>query len=225
MSRDRDPIPSSDSEFNTWFKRLVDTVVAKTSGQNPRWDHIPQSEVENLTSSYTMWTVAYEPTLKPHVPSQTLAKNEARKAAEKVVRPFIAQWLMFHQVSDEEREDVGVHNPKTGRDPVPAPSTVPELSVSAGLPRQIVVAYRDKGSTHRGKPEGIHGIEIRWALLDKPPTNIKELTNSSFDTNSPLSLDFEEEDRGKRIYLVGCWEIEREGIKGKFGDIVSAVIP
>jgi hypothetical protein len=34
-----------------------------------------------------------------------------------------------------------------------------------------------------------------------------------------------EEDRGKRLYMAGRWEIEREGVKGPFGDIVSAIVP
>jgi hypothetical protein len=77
-----------------------------------------------------------------------------------------------------------------------------------------------------GKPADVHGIEVRWAFLDKAPVDIKtELTQSSFDTKSPLILNFEEYDRGKRIYLAGRWEISREGIKGEFGDIVSAIVP
>lgn len=97
---------------------------------------------------------------------------------------------------------------------------MPELS-----PRQVVVPYRDRGSEHRGKPADVHGVEVCWALLDHAPVNVKELDNSAFDTNSPLTLVFEEQDRGKRIYMAGRWEIEREGIKGEFRDIVSALVP
>jgi hypothetical protein len=95
-----------------------------------------------------------------------------------------------------------------------------------GPPRQVIIPSRDKGSARRGKPDDVHGIEIRWAFLDHPPLNIeKELFNSSFDTESPLTLVFEEADRGKRLYMAGRWEIEREGIKGEFGDIATAIVP
>jgi hypothetical protein len=40
-----------------------------------------------------------------------------------------------------------------------------------------------------------------------------------------LIIDFEEDQRGKRVYLAGRWEIEREGEKGPFGAIEEAVIP
>jgi hypothetical protein len=55
--------------------------------------------------------------------------------------------------------------------------------------------------------------------------DITELTNSSFDTRSPLTLQFEEHQRGLRVYLCGAWEIEREGEKGPYGDIEEVVIP
>jgi hypothetical protein len=72
----------------------------------------------------------------------------------------------------------------------------------------------------------VHGIEVRWAELDHPPVDIEtELTNSAFDTKSPLTLNFQEHERGRRIYLAGRWEIEREGVKGLFGDIETVIIP
>jgi hypothetical protein len=226
MAKNRDYIPAKDADFNTWFKNLCQYVAQKTSGANPEWTHIPASEVTLLNTGYANWYTAYAVTLKPHTPAETLAKDEAREAAEEVIRPFVGQWLMWKQVTNKEWEEAGVHNKQPRRPSIPAPVTVPELEPRAGLPREIVIPYREKGSAHRGKPQDVHGIEVRWALLDKPPTDIKdELVNSSFDTKSPLILNFEEHDRGKRIYMAGRWEIEREGVKGNFGDIVSAIVP
>ncbi|MDR1250068.1 MAG: hypothetical protein LBK63_12295 [Treponema sp.] len=50
---------------------------------------------------------------------------------------------------------------------------------------QVIVDYRDLGSTHWGKPDKVHCIEICWAFLDHPPKDIKELTNSEVDTRRP----------------------------------------
>jgi hypothetical protein len=211
-----------------WFKNLVDYVDKKCSPPDaPEWGFIPASEVVLLNDAYRDWRAAYALTLKPHTPAETLAKDEARKYAEgEVIRPFVGQWLMWKQVTDKEREEAGVHNKKPRRPEIPPPATAPELSPAAGHPRQIVIPYRDKGSARRGKPDDAHGIEIRWAFMDHPPVNIEaELFNSTFDTNSPLILVFEEADRGKKVYLVGRWEIEREGIKGGFGEIVPAIVP
>jgi hypothetical protein len=105
------------------------------------------------------------------------------------------------------------------------PATVPLLVAKAGHIRQVLVDYKDSASEKRGKPPKVHGIEIRWAILEHPPADENELTNSAFDTRSPFSLTFDEKDRGKTVYFAGRWEINREGEKGDFSAIVSAVIP
>jgi hypothetical protein len=114
---------------------------------------------------------------------------------------------------------------KTTHTPIPIPHTAPQLFIDTGTRRRLIITYRDEGSDRRGKPFGVHGIEVRWAILDAPPANIKQLVNSAFDTNPPLILEFEELERGKKVYMCGRWEIEREGEKGPFGDIEEAVIP
>jgi hypothetical protein len=225
MAKNRDYVPSNDAEFDVWFNNLVEYVLAKVMTSKPEWVHIPVAEAELLSAAYTAWHTAYQPTLKPHTPAQTLAKDEARAEAVAVIRPFVGQWLMWKQVSDQQRLDMGLHNPAPRREHIPAPATVPELSPRAGNPRQVVVPYRDKGVDRKGKPADVHGIEVRWAILDHPPADVKDLVNSAFDTNSPLMLEFEEHDRGKRVYMAGLWEIEREGIKGQPGEIVSAIVP
>jgi hypothetical protein len=102
---------------------------------------------------------------------------------------------------------------------------VPILIINTGTRRRIIIYYRDAGSNRRGNPEDVAGIEVRWAILDHTPLNEEELIHSSYDTSAPLILDFHENDRGKHIYLVGRWEIRREGGKGPFGAIVEAIIP
>jgi hypothetical protein len=221
-----DFVPGPDAEFDEFFNHYYQYVNKKCTGQSPEWTHIPEAHRTELTNAYIDWVQAYSKIKLAHTPSETLAKNLARQRDEKILRDFNNEFILYSSaVSPEEKKDLGNHLHDPHPTPVPAPTTVPELEVRAGFPRQVVIAYWDKGSSRRGKPKDIHGIEIRWALLDHPPATIGELDNSSFDTRSPLTLTFGEEDRGRRIYLAGRWEIEREGIKGDFGDIVSAIIP
>jgi hypothetical protein len=218
-------IPARDGEFDVFFKNIVDYVDEKTSGEPPAWDHIPTTEKQNLHGSYNAWTAAYNPTKVPHTPTQTAEKNRVRKTSEKFLRDFINRFLRYTPVTDEDRDNMGVHNKKTNRSPVPIPTTSPRLIIDTGTRRRVIIHYVDEKSEHRGKPPGVHGIEVRWAALDHFPTNEKELINSSFDTNSPLTLEFGEEDRGKHIYMAGSWEISREGEKGPPGAIEEAIIP
>jgi hypothetical protein len=141
------------------------------------------------------------------------------------LRSFLNEYIRnSSKVSAEDKLALGIH----GRNPphhIVPPHTTPELEPRAANPRQIEVPYHDAASEHRGKPENVHGIEVRWAILDHEPTGVEELIHSSFDTRSPLTLTFDEADRGKRVYMAGRWEIEREGEKGPTGESVSCFVP
>ncbi|MDR2447188.1 MAG: hypothetical protein LBD58_07860 [Treponema sp.] len=106
---------------------------------------------------------------------------------------------------------------KTTRSPVPVSATAPQIFPNTSVRRWISIDYRDEGSGRRDKPHGAHGIEVRWAVFDRPPADIGELVKSAFDTKAPLTLEFKEHERGKRVYMCGRWEIQRKGEKGPWG--------
>jgi hypothetical protein len=220
-----DFIPRGDAGFNVFFKNIADYVGEKTGGHAPEWTFIPSGALNDLNEAWTAWDTAYQITLVPHTSADTKEKNRVRKSSEKTLRDFINRFLRYPPVTDEDRDKMGIPNHNGGRVPVPVPATSPLLLIDTGTRRRIIVNYKDEKSEHRGKPKGVHGIEVRWAILDHPPAHEKELINSSFDTKPPLTLEFDESDRGKHIYLCGRWEIEREGEKGPFGAVEDAIVP
>jgi hypothetical protein len=70
----------------------------------------------------------------------------------------------------------------------------------------------------------VHGCEIRWGLLDAPPAHVDDLPHSDFDTHSPITLVFDESQRGKPLYFCLRWE-GNTGLKGPYGEIGSAIVP
>jgi hypothetical protein len=185
----------------------------------------PPAAVTTLTTAQAAWHAAYAVTRKAHTPIDTEAKNRAKADMDTETRSFINEYIRSSsKVSPEDKLAIGLHERKPPHHIVP-PHTVPKLEPRVGNPRQVEVPYHDAASERRGKPENVHGIEVRWAILDHEPTGVEELIHSSFDTRSPLILTFDEADRGKRVYMAGCWEIEREGEKGPMGEIVSCFIP
>jgi hypothetical protein len=76
-----------------------------------------------------------------------------------------------------------------------------------------------------GEAANVHSIEIRWAMPGHFPPDIeRELTQSAFDTVSPCIQHFAGQEQGGRVYMCERREIEREGEKGAFGEIVEAVV-
>jgi hypothetical protein len=137
----------------------------------------------------------------------------------------VNQFLRFPPVTDEDRDTIGVPNHKKTRSPVPVPRTSPEIIIKTGTLRRLLVFYKDEHSPRRGKPAGVHAIEICWAILDHPPRDTAELIHTALDTAPPLVLSFDESDRGKHVYMAGSWVIERKSLKGPAGPIVDAIIP
>ena len=114
---------------------------------------------------------------------------------------------------------------KTTHTPAPIADTYPDYDVNTGTIRRLTVHFYDQGQKKsKAKPEGQHGAEIRWAILGSPPTKIDDLVHSSFDTRTPFTLQFDEDQRGKTVYFCLCWENTR-GEKGPWSEIVSAIIP
>jgi hypothetical protein len=216
-----DYIPGSDEKFLEWSKNLYAYALANYS----RWSvPSPQTELETPLSAYE---AAFEAAQNPNRGKvDVLNKNEARDVLKGKIRIYVKAYLINNPaVTDEDKTAMGLPIHKTGKSPIPLPETVPELTVDTGTPRRHKVHYHDQGSERRGKPSHVAGIEIRSAILDHYPASVNELASSDFDTASPLIKDYDEADRGKKVYYCGRWEIAKEGGKGPFGEIVEAIIP
>jgi hypothetical protein len=202
-----------------WKTNLEDPANLTAFGWNQQEVAACLAAIDGFLTALETWQ-AVDSTLNKGL------RDEAREKAVKAVELFANTSIRFNQsMSEAQRLDLfGVVTRHPGSS-IPAPTTVPELSAGPGHIRQIVLEYRDQGSAKRGKPPKVHGIEIRWAILDHPPTGVELLANSAFDTRHPFTISFGEEDRGKTVYFAGRWEISREGEKGDFSAIVAAVIP
>jgi hypothetical protein len=221
----KDYIPANDAAFNNWFKFMKDYVFKKCSPPDaPEWSHIPPDALSKLDESYTAWYAAYAGTLGPHTKVDTEAKNDAKKAAKAVIRPFVNQYLRFPPVTDEDRTAMGIPNHDIKPTPVPAPEDIPEVEAQTPKPRVLSFRFRRANMKRWGKPEDVHGMELVWLIADTPPARVKDLVHSAFATKSPLELTFEEDERGKRLYYAVRWETGTVK-KGSFGDILSAIVP
>jgi hypothetical protein len=158
-------------------------------------------------------------------PGKVQAKNDAHKALEKEVRQAIREYLAYnHLLTNEQRQDLGltVHDSKPT--PVPVPTTKVETKVTWPAPGVVEIAFHDSEVEGRAKPYGVHGAEFIYEILDTPPTQWHELTNSTFDTRSPIRLSFENDQRRKALYFAARWENNR-GEKGPWCEIRETSIP
>jgi hypothetical protein len=206
-----DYIPIKDEAFLDWADNLYNYALNHFTSWN-----IPSPQ-DQLGPLLTAYQTAFQTALNLNRDKvDVLAKN----ALKKEIRIYVRAYLINNPaVTDEDKTAMGLPVHKTTHTPVSVPTTAPQLFINTGTRRRFTITYQDEGSDRRGKPHGVHGVEVRWAILEHPPAVISELVNSAFDTKPPLTIDFEEHERGKKVFLCGRWEIQREGAKGLFGAI------
>ncbi|MDR1347095.1 MAG: hypothetical protein LBJ63_01500 [Prevotellaceae bacterium] len=219
----KDFIPHNDADFLQWTKNFMNYLSGLKTAIS-----FPDSVYAELLTQQADFTqkldLAEEAATRTKLTVQ--AKNTARKILEKNLRQAIREYLTnSHLVTDEDRDGLGLPIPKTTRTPSPVAATYPDFDIDSSMIRRLTVHFYDQGQKKsKAKPPGQHCAEIRWAIRETPPASLKDLINSSVDTHTPFTLEFDENERGKTVYFCLCWENTR-GEKGPWSEIQSAIIP
>jgi hypothetical protein len=240
MSSKKDWVPSTDQDFEDFFKKYAITAKTNTAGATPVWTHIPDTRVDELTNSYGAWHVAWEKLKGPHTPGDVVAKNEARDAGEDILRAFNREYILnAREVTDAQRRDIGCPVHDTTHTPVPRPQATPEADiVYPGKHLLELVRIRPiAGTMSDEEAKAEFGVRIFWGILgdptatDKfritaPPLKGDDLPHSTFTHRKRFRFDFEG-DSGKTVYICLHYENQKGGKEGEgpFGPIISAIIP
>jgi hypothetical protein len=88
----------------------------------------------------------------------------------------------------------------------------------------VIVNFWIKGADHKAKPEGYDGAVFIWDVLDAPPSDPGDLTLHTMAYKTPHAIPFEEEERGRTVYIASAWQNKRDNI-GQWSEIQSAIIP
>lgn len=217
-----DFIPRPDGAFNEWqnvcFTYIQQHAAAWYIGE------LAISSVAALKTDFeAKLAVTENPATRTSVSVQ--AKNDSRKAYESALRTLIKSNVTYNQlVTDADRVAMSLPIHSTVHTPTPVPATYPEVEIDSSVIRRLGIHFKDNGKERKAKPAGVHGAEIKWAILSAPPASVGELVNSTFDTHTPCILEFEENQRGATVYICLRWENTR-GEKGPYGEIVSAIVP
>ena len=221
-----DYIPRPDKDFDPWFKHLNQYINLKITGVPPEWPHIPQAEFAKLAAAYADWYTAWGPAQNPHLRPETIAKNEARHAAEGVIRPFKRRFLDDPPVTDADRAAMEIHIKDTTPTSQPVPQTRPGFSMRPKDIRQVEVTIWDEeqGPDVKAKPHNYYAAIIYSGVLAAPPLRPEDLPQTEPATRSTHILHFDETQRGKTVYVAVRWQ-NHKGQRGEFSEIQSAIIP
>lgn len=223
MSKTKDYVPGPDAEFDGWLGNLTGYVDAKTS--IGVWTHIPGDKVTALKGHNAAWHTAYAKTLGPHTSVDTESKNDARKEATAFVRQFVAQYLKFDPVSNEDRTAMHLHNQDTTHTAIGAPATrvlITELRAPGGF--RVEIHFQDEATPHsHAIPYGDNGCLLNYAWGSEKVGDYTGLTRTQLMTRSPWTLTLPPEAAGKLFSGAARWQSDR-ALLGPWGDIQHIVI-
>jgi hypothetical protein len=216
-------IPDKDFDFNERQAVISAKAAQKLTEWNISADWFDGQLVPAKNAWTTAWAAYQDPATRTIV--ITFRKNNARKIYQPLLSILIEMIKHNPLVTPAERAEMGIVTGKgRGNASNPAPDTYPDFDIDSSIIRRLSILFRDHGSTARRKPHGVHGVEIRWCILDAAPKDISDLRYSVFDTRSPFSFEFDEHERGKIVWFCLRWE-STNGKKGPWSEIQSAIIP
>jgi hypothetical protein len=214
-------IPAADKTFLTWvinFLRYLFNFLTKFGVPDEKYQELA-TQREDFSQKLE---IAEEPATRTKLTIQ--AKNDSRKVLEANIRQTVNQYLASNPaVSNTDRDGLGIPIRSKSRHPAPVADKAPLVVVAAYGPRQLKFDFGESEGS-KAKPAGQHGTEIASVISDTKPAEVEDLTRSSFDTHTPLTLTFKESERGKTLWYAARWE-NTTGEKGPWGEIASVVIP
>lgn len=223
MAHTQDYIPPRDANFDSWLTNLTDYVDEKVSAG--AWTHIPADKVRALKQHRAEWHAAYVKMAGPHTPVDTRIKNDARKAATAFVRRFVAQYLRYDPVTNEDRIAMNLHNRDTTYTRIGTPTTrilIPGLRALGGV--QVEIHFHDDATpTRRAIPYGCIGGLLHYTAGGEKTRDYDALTHTRLMTRSPFTLSLPPETEGKFLSCAARWQNER-GDLGRWGEIRHIVI-
>jgi hypothetical protein len=155
----------------------------------------------------------------------TAHKNRMKKAMVDALRDYANRYLIHNPlVMDEDRIPLGLHIDKQPSKIEPL-DEIPFVIVELERGRFKVKYYSQKGTGRMGKPDKAAKLVLYHAILDHEPASLDELVHKITSSKPPLIMTFNEEDRGKKLYFVVCWAIERDDLEGPKSAIMMVIIP
>jgi hypothetical protein len=220
MSTAKDYIPTNPDEFNAYQENFVNQV----DGNAPRWN-IMLPAITPLHEQQAVWNAVYPKAANPNnrTPADVLERQEAQAAYTKEIRTFANQQLVNNpQVTDPDKERLGLHVHSGSRHPAPVPTSSPiVVRIDTSESQQHIIHFADE-SDKLAKPDGVHGCEI-YMKKGEAPASDAEMTFAGTDTRSPFVVNFDIADLGQTVHYKLCW-VNTRGQHGPWSKLVSAVV-
>ncbi len=189
-------IPASDANFDIWSANFSTKLTAA-----PTTYGLIAGDAVAVAAVVLTWHNAYLAATTPatRTPVTIAAKDNARAAAEALIRPYATRVSTNPAVTDANKVALGVTVRTTVPTPIPPPTTVPNLSLLAAITGQQTLEYKESGTSNKAKPYGSIGVQLFRAIGTVFATDPDQAVFVCVATKSPSVQGFNSGDSGKKV--------------------------
>ena len=217
-------IPRPDGDFSAWAQHYYDAVSKFYESQG-----FDQDLLSALKKALDTWNAQYP----AHVAAQQRAegarqaKDAARAALEKEVRPVTNFVQGYPKTTNADRAEMGITVRDTSPSPAPAPSSRPLALVESGQRLTHQLRLVDESTpTRRRRPAGVQRAEVFVALTtpgQPAPSDPREYRYIGSVTRGETTLSFESDKGGMQAHYLSRW-VSTSGATGPWSDTASATV-
>ena len=217
-------LPSRDNDFLNWATNFS-TYVTAHSAELPidsQQAAALGTEVSGFRTNLNGLTTARD---AAHAACET--KDEKRESAEMVIRNLARQFQASPDVTDAQRQAMGlpVHSSERAM-AAAAQLNAPIASVDTSKRLTHTVRYWDSQGAGKARPEGVVGVEV-WSKITAPgevtPSNPSQFAFLAINSASPFVNELGNTDGGKTVHYLMRW-VARDNAKGPWSEIISATV-
>jgi len=206
------------------FLKFATTVTDVVNQHINNWKHIPATAFDDLLASINEFGQQAVITTADSPRSQIVRRNEAQKRCESALRYFIRFYLRNPVVTNAELTEMGIppiDNIRTVHKDV---TETVDFVIHIKGTNNVILDFWQTGHTSKARPKGYSGAVIIWALSEQEPANNETYPFHTLATRTPYTIEFDNHDSGKRVWVKICWQNAR-GILGRFSEAKSAMVP
>ncbi|MGD9691056.1 MAG: hypothetical protein AB7K52_15465 [Phycisphaerales bacterium] len=217
-------MPRPDGNFSAWANHYYEAVKKwwDANGFDP-------TDLKPLETALAEWNADYPAHIKAQAAAEGArqAKDAARAALEKEVRPVTNFVQGYPKTTNADRAEMGITVRDTSPSPAPAPSSRPLALVESGQRLTHQLRLVDESTpTRRARPAGVLGAEVWVKLVDADtpaPTDPAALTFLTMTTKPSFRADFKPGEGGKTAVYMARW-VNTRGEKGPWSEVTTATV-
>ena len=215
----RDFFPRKDASALDWSRNFRDRLLL-----HPQHYFFTPQQVADFSQLHDDFAVKFQRTRDPGTATRpaTRAKNDARRALEKMIRSMATQLRGRKEIPASEKVLLGVKQRRSGQSRTPRPGRAPGIMVLRGPGHAMTLHLMDMPAGICRVPDNVSGATVRYHVGETAPAGSTGWTFPRQTSRSRVTIALPSSvPPGARLWVTACW-YNRRGEQGPDAVAVSA---